>query len=117
MDEPDTPTASCCCKQDRVHRALRATHWIVPGGILALMPKCPACFAAYVAMGTGLGISLSVAAQLRVAAIALCMGWLFCVLYRGIRRLSGQPGLGRRPECAAPITQLRSWPLQRRPPE
>jgi membrane-associated PAP2 superfamily phosphatase len=58
--------------------------WVVPGTILALMPKCPVCLAAYLAIGTGLALSVTVAAFLRMALIALSIAWLS---YLGVRRI------------------------------
>jgi hypothetical protein len=39
--------------------------------VLAAMPKCPACLAAYLAAATGLRLSLPVAAKVRLGLIIL----------------------------------------------
>lgn len=61
--------------------------WLMPGTILALLPKCPACFAGYIAVATGLGISISTAAVMRVSLIALCAGTLGVLILRLVRRI------------------------------
>ena len=59
--------------------------WIVPSVTLALLPKCPVCVAAYVALATGIGISLPVATYLRAMLVVVCVGALVIVAVRRLR--------------------------------
>ena len=60
--------------------------WIVPSATLALLPKCPACVVAYVALATGLGISVTTAAHVRAVLVMLCLASLVFVAARRLRR-------------------------------
>lgn len=57
-------------------RSLDLTAKVVPVAILAVLPKCPACLAAYVALGTGIGLSLTAATYLRLWLIVACVASL-----------------------------------------
>jgi hypothetical protein len=59
--------------------------WIVPAATLALLPKCPACVAVYVALATGIGVSLPAATYLRAMLVVLCVASLVFVAARRLR--------------------------------
>jgi len=61
--------------------------WVLPSAILVLVPKCPVCLAAYVALWTGLGLSLATATSLRWVLLFLCVAsLLFLIVQRLDRR-------------------------------
>jgi hypothetical protein len=57
----------------------------LPTLILALLPKCPACFAAYIALGTGISVSVATASFLRTLLIAICLAALVWILTSALR--------------------------------
>jgi hypothetical protein len=59
----------------------------IPGVILVLLPKCPACFAAYIAIGTGIGISIPTAAYIKTLLIILCVASLSVLALKHLLRL------------------------------
>ncbi|MDA8744214.1 hypothetical protein N9N28_06230 [Rubripirellula amarantea] len=68
-------------------RSRVATQWILPGVALAFVPKCPGCVAAYVALWTGLGISITTATYLRWILIATCLAALAVLASSRLRHL------------------------------
>lgn len=81
----------CCEKRPRYSWMLRVREiagLALPGTLLALMPKCPMCLAAYVAIGTGFTLSYSSAHLLMRVLTLLCISTLaFCLVRRIIRHL------------------------------
>jgi len=71
----------------RLRRGGELAGWIVPSATLALLPKCPACVAAYVALATGIGISLPTATYLRAMLVALCVASLVFITARRLQSI------------------------------
>ena len=83
---------ACCGARARSTRTwLRKVReiftWALPSAILVLVPKCPACLAAHVALWTGLGLSLSAATYLRWVLLSLCVASLLFLIVKRLSRL------------------------------
>jgi hypothetical protein len=70
-----------------LHRARRNIQWLFPATLLALLPKCPLCVAAYVALFTGISISVSTARLIRILMLVFC---LTSLVYLAIRKGEGR---------------------------
>jgi hypothetical protein len=85
---------SNCCAAARerqtpawVRRVRQVFTWALPSTILVLVPKCPACLAAHVALWTGLGLSFSTAAYLRWSLLFFCVASLFFLIVKRLGRV------------------------------
>jgi hypothetical protein len=100
-------SAHSCCQAPARSRSLRASsalprigaalEWVIPGAIFVAIPKCPACVAAYIALATGVGVSLSTAANLRTLALTLCLGTLACFVIKRAARLAARHRSNKQP--------------------
>lgn len=68
-------------------RSAKAAGWVVPSAVMVLMPKCPACVVAYIAIVTGAGISVSAAAHLRLVMLVLCVVMLVWMAAKPLLRV------------------------------
>jgi predicted signal transduction protein with EAL and GGDEF domain len=74
------------------------------------------CIAAYLAIGGGLGVSLSTAAHLRTALLWLCWGALFLLTVRRVMRFAASLRFRRAGRRDQPATALSTRRNTRQPP-
>jgi len=66
-------------------RGFALAKFSLPTLILTLLPKCPACFAAYIALGTGISLSVQAASVFRSTLVATCVAALVWLIASGFR--------------------------------
>lgn len=70
-----------------LRRTKSAAGWGTPALLLVLMPKCPMCVVAYLAMATGVAVSVGEAEWIRLGLVALCAGILTLLAARVVLNL------------------------------
>jgi hypothetical protein len=65
-----------------LHRVWRGIQWLFPTTVLVLMPKCPLCVAMYVALFTGVGITVTTARWIQTFMLVFCLTSLGCLAVR-----------------------------------
>lgn len=68
-------------------RSRNYASWLVPSVMLAVLPKCPACLAAYVAFGTGVSLSFTTASSIKTLLVIMCVATLIDSVARSFPRL------------------------------
>jgi hypothetical protein len=93
----NTPGACCCHRNGDEPRPASRTRsrnfWECAGGaasigVWVLMPKCPVCLAAYVALWTGLGLSFATAQYVRWSLLLLSATALLYLIGKRIAKRS-----------------------------
>ncbi|MFO1499369.1 MAG: hypothetical protein U1G07_13400 [Verrucomicrobiota bacterium] len=74
----------------RLRQGSAIAGWLVPSATLALLPKCPACLAAYVALFSGISLSVGTASYLRISIVILSVSVLLYLSLKRLRRLRFQ---------------------------
>jgi hypothetical protein len=69
----------CDCGRRRIFASAGAA---IPAVLVALLPKCPVCLAAWFAASAGVGISAVAAGRLRVLLLVLGLAPVIYVLFR-----------------------------------
>lgn len=85
---PVAPPPSSPTPASWLRRFFAIFQWAIPLATLALVPKCPACVAAYVFLFTGIGLSLQTAAVLRWGLIVLSVVPVAFLLVSTARRMA-----------------------------
>ena len=82
--------ASCCQNRGTLaRRGFGLAQWIIPGALLVVLPKCPACLAAYVLVWTGVGLSVATVGVFRTLILVCCVTALVCLAAKRLRLLLG----------------------------
>jgi hypothetical protein len=67
-------------------RAWGMIEWLFPAVMMVLIPKCPLCVAADIALFSGIGVSVTTARWIQILMLGLCVTSLTYLAIRYFRR-------------------------------
>lgn len=73
-------------KKKTISRYIDFVKMLMPAVVFAVIPKCPVCLAGYIALGTGIGLSVTTATYVRIGLIVLCILSLNYFIIKHVRR-------------------------------
>jgi len=85
--EADQSTLKDLKKKKLISRYVEFVKMLTPAVVFAIIPKCPVCLAGYVALGTGLGLSVTTATYVRIILIILCILSLLYFVIKHVYRV------------------------------
>jgi hypothetical protein len=82
------PASSCCARPSSWRLSGELAGWLASTATLVLLPKCPVCLAAYVALASGVTLSATTAAHLRTALLFIGLTTLLALALKRLLRCS-----------------------------
>ena len=80
------PVTTNLQKKKNISRYIDFVKMLMPAVVFTIIPKCPICLAGYVALSTGIGLSVTTATYVRIILIILCILSLSYFVIKHIKR-------------------------------
>ena len=85
--DPEHIQASESRSKKFMQRCAEVIKMSIPAIVFAIIPKCPVCLAGYVALSTGIGLSITTATYIRIVLIILCILSITYFIIKHVHRL------------------------------
>ena len=69
-----------------IKRSVEFAKMMLPAIVFTIIPKCPVCLAGYIALSTGIGLSITTATYVRIVLIIICILSVLYFVVKHVRR-------------------------------
>jgi membrane protein implicated in regulation of membrane protease activity len=84
--EPTPKASGCRGRAGILRRAWGTVEWLFPAALMVLIPKCPLCVAADIALFSGIGVSVSTARWIQILMLGLYLLLLVYLVVKYCRK-------------------------------